>query len=201
MTLAERTQALIDLVEEDRSAQCAAILAQAQAQADALRASARTEALTRVREAMGEERRRLQARLAAAQAELRTRRRLHAQRHAAAWLELGWRRLPDALRARWHADASRRLWIAAALGSARRALPAGAWHIVHAEGWPEGERGDLAQALRVELGVPPQFTLDASVEAGLSIGAFGTRIDATLAGLMADRDEIGARLLGELGEA
>ncbi len=55
MTLERRTQALLDLVEDDRRAQCAAIAAQAERQAAAALDQARTEARRRVREAFAEE--------------------------------------------------------------------------------------------------------------------------------------------------
>jgi hypothetical protein len=199
MTLDRRTQALLDLVEDDRRAQSAAITEQAQAQAAALLAQARADARLRVREAFAEERQRAQVRLAAARAELQTRRRLHEQRHAAAWLALGWQRLPAALRARWAGPETRQRWVDAAVDQARRVLAPGAWHMTHAEGWPDGERRALAQRLQQELGAEPVFTSKPSLEAGLRIGAGGNVVDATLAGLTADRDEIGARLLGELG--
>jgi hypothetical protein len=199
MTLDRRTQALLDLVERDRRAQCAAITEQAQAQAAALLAQARADARSRVREAFAEERQRAQVRLAAARADLQTRRRLHEQRHAAAWLALGWQRLPAALRARWAGAETRQRWVDTAVGNARQVLATGAWHITHAEGWPDAERQALAQRLQPQLGDEPVFTLKSSLDAGLRIGAGGNVVDATLAGLTADRGEIGAQLLGELG--
>jgi hypothetical protein len=200
MTLHSRTQALLDLVEQDRRAQCAAILQEAQADAAARLAQARSEARARVREAFAEERQRAQTRLDAARATLQTRLRLHEQRHASAWLSLGWQRLPQALRERWRDQTARGLWVQAALAAARRVLPAGPWRIVHAEGWPVTEREALTARLREELGSAPVFTLDAALDAGLRIGANGNRVDATLAGLTAERDEIGARLLALLGD-
>ncbi len=199
MTLGLRTQALLDLVEQDRRAQCAAILQQAHEESAARLAQARAEARMRVREAFAEERQRAQARLDAARATLQTRMRLHEQRHASAWLALGWQRLPQALRARWCDDAARRQWVQAALAAARRALPPGAWRIAHAAGWPEAERAALAAQLQRELGSAPSFTLDAALGAGLRVAANGNVVDATLAGLTAERDEIGARLLGDHG--
>jgi len=200
MTLHSRTQALLDLVEQDRRAQCAAILQEAQSDAAARLAQARSEARARVREAFAEERQRAQTRLDAARATLQTRMRLHEQRHASAWLALGWQRLPQALRERWRDEAARGLWVEAALAAARRVLQPGAWRIVHAEGWPDSERAALAARLQSEIGSAPLFTVEAALDAGLRIGANGNRVDATLAGLTAVRDEIGARLLGLLGE-
>jgi hypothetical protein len=46
-----------------------------------------------------------------------------------------------------------------------------------------------------------EFTEHAGLGAGLRIVAGRNVVDATLAGLLADREAIGARLLGELGVA
>ena len=199
MTLEVRTQALLDLVEKDRRTQCAAIIEGAEQQAVAALAQARAEARTRVREAYAEERARAQARVAGARAELQTRRRLHEQAQAAAWLALGWQRLPPALRARWADGEARRHWVEIALAESRRVLAPGGWHIVHAPGWPVDERQAVAARLCAEAGAAPAFTEQASLDAGLRIVADRNVVDATLAGLTADRDAIGAGLLAELG--
>ena len=68
MSLEQRTQALLDVVENDRRDQCGVILAQARQQAQAALAQARLDARQRVREAFAEERERAHARVAAARA-------------------------------------------------------------------------------------------------------------------------------------
>jgi hypothetical protein len=195
MTLDTRGQALLDLVEQDRVAQCHTIIGQAQAQAATLLAQARADARLRVREAFAEERQHAQARIAAARATLQTERRLHAQRQAAAWLARAWQRLPQALRTRWRDDAARNSWVAAAVEQAERLLPAGRWRVVYGGHWPEAEREALAERVQRDDGTALAFEVDASIDAGLRVVSGGNRLDATLAGLLADRDEIGARLL------
>jgi hypothetical protein len=201
MTLQRRTQALLDLVEDDRRTQCTAIAAQAERQAAATRDQARAEARRRVREAVAEERERLQSRLAAARAELQTRQRLHEQQQAAAWLATGWQRLPQALRERWADSAARRQWVDAAVAEAANVLAPGGWRIVHAPGWPADERQVLAARLQSGQGRGLEFTEHAGLGAGLRIVGGRNVVDATVAGLLADREAIGARLLGELGVA
>lgn len=201
MTLERRTQALLELVEDDRRAQCAAITAQAEQQATAALDQARAEARQRVREAFAEERARLQSRLAAARAELQTRQRLHEQQQATAWLATGWQRLPPALRERWADAAARRQWVDAAVAEAAEVLAPGDWRIVHAPGWPADERRALAARLQSGHGSGVEFTEHAGLGAGLRIVAGRNVVDATLEGLLADREAIGARLLGEFGVA
>ena len=198
MTLERRAQALLDLVEGDRCAQCEAILAEARDRASALLAQAYVEARARMREALAEERRRGHEREAAARARLQTRRRLHEQQRAAALLALGWQRLPDALRERWRDSDMRRLWIDAIVAMALRVLPRTQWSIAHGAGWPVLEQQAITARVARELGMAPKFVADAGIVAGLRIGAGGNIVDGTLAGLLSDCVEVGALMLRHL---
>jgi len=198
MTLAARQQALLDLVEADRTLRCNTILGEARAGTAATLAAAHAEARARMRSTFAQERTRGAASVAAAHARLQTHRRLHDQRRAAALLAAGWRKLPEALGARWQQPESRRTWVESVIAAARAALPKAAWRIVHAPGWLDAERARLGASLTAELGASPQFVADATIQAGLKVAAGGIAIDATLDGLLADRDEIGAGLLRHL---
>jgi len=197
MTIERRTQALLDLVDEYRRTQVDAILAAAREQAAALLVQARAETRQQVRGLFTEERERASARVAAAQARLQTQRRLHQQRQASAWLALAWRRLPQALRERWSDPPGRRQWVEMALARAGEVLRPGRWQFVFAPDWPADERQALAQRLAAGSGISAEFSADERLEAGLRVVAEGNVVDATLAGLTTDRNEIGARLLAE----
>ncbi|HET9820972.1 MAG TPA: hypothetical protein VFQ16_04035 [Burkholderiaceae bacterium] len=198
MTLGARTAALLDLVAQDRAAQCDAIGAQAAAQADELLARARRQSREHAREALAEERRRARAALEAAQAELATQRRAHAQRRLEALLALGWQRLPEVLRERWRRADTRSAWVQGVLGRARATLPGAAWTLTSAPDWPAAERERCLQQIAREPGRTAQWQPDARIDAGLRVSCGGNVVDATLAGLLADRDEIGGRLVGLL---
>ncbi len=211
MSLAERTDALLALIEDDRRAQCESVLVEARAQAAALAAQARAQARAQLHEALQRERARLADALAAARAELQTRRRLHEQRRIEALLARGWQRLPQVLAARWSGADTRRAWIAQALERALELLPrpgrqtgaaadAGAWTVAWGGDWPEAERRDTAARIAQRTGAAPAWRQDARIAAGLRIGAAGNVVDATAAGLLADRDEVGGRLIGLLQE-
>ena len=195
MSVDRQTQALLALVEADRARKCDAILDEARARAAALRAEAHADARRRMRAAFVEERARRDERVAAARANLQTRRRLALQRRAAALLAEGWRCLPAALTRRWRDPAARRQWVEGVVASARARLPPSGWRITHAPDWPAAERDELARELAVALGSAPELIVDANAGAGLRIAAGGNVMDGTLAGLLADRAEIGARLL------
>ena len=201
MTLEAQVQALLDLVEADRAAKCAALLGDARARAAALLRDAHAQARVRMRVAFAEERERRDARNGAARANLQTRQRVARQQLAAALLVAGWQRLPEALAARWRDSGSRGAWVARVVTSARAALSNGAWRIVHARDWPAAERDALVRDLATTQPVTPTFAADESIRAGLKIVADGNVVDGTLDGLLADRAEIGASLLQLLDEA
>ena len=201
MTLQARTQALLDLIEADRAARRDAVLRQAQEQADEARVQARAQARQLLRQAFAAERERAQARLEAARAEFATALRLHRQRRLEALLAQGWQRLPQRLAERWQDAAARAAWVDAALLAARAALPPQGWRLTHPADWPQAERQACDTALRSHLHDAPAWVADPSLRAGLRIVAAGNVVDATPAGLLADRDEIGALLVGELGSA
>ena len=186
------TRALLALIEADRERQCTLILGEAAARAEAVRMQSRSEALARVRQAFEEQRRARDERVAAALAQLATRRRLHQQQHVAAWLRAAWVRLPLELQARWSRPEARATWVATTRAAAQQRLPAGGWHITHAPDWPLTERDAFAAALE---GTPATFEAGSGIRAGLKISRQGNVIDGTLAGLLADRAAIESRLL------
>jgi hypothetical protein len=198
MTLERRTQALLALVEGDRNVQRAAIIAEARTRAAALLAQARADARARVREVFAEERRRAHENVAAAQARLATRRRLHEQHRTAALLALGWQRLPDALGRRWKNDEQRGIWVGAIVAAACRVLPRAHWRVAHGANWPVAEQQALSARVTPDLDAAPVFHADPGIAAGLRIASGGNVVDGTLEGLVSDRVDVGAQLLRQL---
>jgi hypothetical protein len=199
MNVDEQTQALLDLVEADRTRRCEAILGEAKSRAAALRAQAHADARARMRQAFEEQRALRRDRLGAAQARLATQRRLQEQQHNAALLRWAWDRLPGELLGLWKAPASRAAWVANVLASAHARMPRGPWRIVHAPDWPTAEQ--QAQAVGAEPAAAPRFEADDTIAAGLKVLAGGNVIDGTLGGLLAHRAEFEARLLRQLEES
>jgi len=191
-------RALLDLVEADRARQCAQILGDENTRVAALLAQVHADARTRMRHAFEDQRQRRREQIAAAQARLATQRRLHEQQRTAALLRLAWQQLPRELLALWQQPASRATWVSHVLASARARMPGGPWRLVHAPGWPAEEQQALAQQLATGSGRAPVFEVDATIAAGLKVVANGNAIDGTLAGLLADRPAIEARLLRQL---
>jgi hypothetical protein len=201
MNPSDPERALLELVEADRVERCTAIGREADDAAQALLRDARKSARGRVGEAMKVERRRLHERLAALDAALATETRLHEQRRLRALLDEAWGRLPAAIEARWRDSGGRRQWTRQILDGARSELERGDCSLRYAPGWPDDER-DAAIAELAAAGFPVvTCTQDSAMRAGLQVRSRGNVLDGTLAGLLADRNAIGARTLDELSRS
>jgi hypothetical protein len=204
MNLEQRTAALLAVVEAYREERCAALLNPARAQARALMASALREARRRVRTAIGEERRRLATVLAAAEAQLATERRLTMQRRAATHLKHGWAALRTALQAQWDSAPARADWIASQLSRVRTVLrpmqdaardDVDPWVLICPVGWAAAERERVAATLLLHGAPAVHMIDDPQLTAGFRVQAGHNVLDATLDGLLADRDAVQGRLL------
>jgi hypothetical protein len=195
VSVERNAQALIDLVRDAAAARRAELVTKAQSEASAILREALGEARRAARRALDDARRRGRERLGAARAMLETRQRLALHRRHAALLAAGWQALPAALVARWQRETTRSLWIEATLAAARRSLPKGGWRVVHPADWPKPEREAIGAAILRDTGVAPELGDDGTIRAGIALAAAGTRIDATLSGLLSDRADIEAALL------
>ena len=190
-------QAMLDLVESNRARLRDQILGEARARAQAVRNQACAGARTRMRQAFEEQRQRRRERLAAAEARLANRRRLHEQQRLAASLRLASQQLPRELQALWQQSETRAAWVRAVLAAARLRLTEGPWHIAHAADWPEDERERL---VRTSGAVPEAslFEADPGIAAGLKIVSNHNVLDGTIEGLLSDPSDFEPRLLRRL---
>ena len=101
--------------------------------------------------------------------------------------------LPEALERRWREAAARQAWCAEALTIAAARLVARDWRIALAGDVGEAECAAVAAAATAH-GARAVVTAGGG-GAGLTIGAGASLVDATVAGLLADREAIAARLL------
>lgn len=198
-TVESQMQALLTLLEEDRRRQCDALIAEAQARARRVVQQAQRDALARIRAAFAVERQRLNEQLKAAAARLQTEHRLSEQERLAQLLRLAWHMLPEALLEQWQDPGRRRKWVEQVIDMAHRLLPHDSWTLRVAPGWSAEERDQALQAVARRLGYTPGCSEDPDVQAGLLIMVAGNRLDATLAGLLADRAAVESRLLDYLG--
>ncbi len=187
------------LIDDYRRGECQRLHDNARREAATLLRQARREARARVHRAVLRERETAASRIRAAQVALEARRRVSRQRRNMALLAAAWPRLAPALRERWQAVEGRRVWVHAALEEALRQLPVGRWRIRHPQDWPPDERSRVAAELEQRLGAAPELLYDETLEAGLVFQSGSGTLDASLTGLLADREAVEARILAVLG--
>jgi hypothetical protein len=195
MRLDDQVAALLAVVEAHRSSATGELLARARAESRRIVAEAHAAARQRLYNALAHERERLAASVRAAEANLQTRRRLHRQAEVAAVLRQAWVRLEAALVARWQSGANRALWVQRHLERAIAALPALGWEIAHPPSWGAEEREEAVRWLAARGVGGVRTMVDTSIRAGVRIRAGHNLMDATLEGLLADREAIEGRLL------
>jgi len=193
-------RALLEVVDGNYREQVEAILAEAEDRSRVIVRDAHERARRGLRTAYLEARERAEERIITLQARAASRRRLHEQRRAAKILEAEWALLPKALVERWADSGMRHSWTLHAARAALDQLPREGWKIEHPADWMESERSEFEAEVASARVQPPVFAIDASIEAGLRIRAGHNIVDATLDGLLADREAIGARLLSMTSE-
>ena len=199
MNVAEREQELLAVVREYQDGECARVLESALKEGDRLIREGWNEARRRLRRVVSEERERARNQLRSAEAELSTRKRMHDQRSSLALLTEAWGDLRTELVHQWSDPEGRRRWVRRVMAEAKASLPPGPKTLTHPSGWPQTELMEAALALAGEDGdQPPTFVEDPRLEAGLVVVSGHARLDASLAGLLADRPAVEAQLLALL---
>lgn len=201
MNLAQRTEALLAVVERYRAERCAALLDPADSEARRLLRAALADGRRRVATAIAEERKRLGTVVGALEAALQTERRLSTQRHEVRLLARAWQNLRAALATRWTDAKSRERWVKAHLARARAAFAGnpGRWLIRHHAAWTAAERQSASARLQREA-IDAEFVEDEEISAGFVVVRGNNVLDASLEGLLADRGMLEGRLLQLLEE-
>jgi Asp-tRNA(Asn)/Glu-tRNA(Gln) amidotransferase A subunit family amidase len=193
-------QHLLDVVAKHRDEQCAAIQANAEAEAKVLLHTAWREARVRLHNDTVETRQRIESALASHEAQQQTRHRQQRQARDEALLAAAREALRTALLARWLQPASRQQWCEALVDAAAATLEAREWVVEHPTDWPVSEHEALLARIKSRSGKTPRLQAHAGISAGLRICAGSTCMDATLDGLLHDRARIDAELLALCAE-
>jgi hypothetical protein len=194
---ADDAGALLQRVTEDRDRRCAMLRAAADAQAQQIVRSAHTEARQNVSQAVIQERTRMELgmRQATARADIEARRRERLQSREL--IGQMWARITDVLERRWQEPDTRRAWIDAALTQATSVLAGRPWFIEGGPDWTEEQRAELILRAGARGARSVQWSRQAAMTAGFRIRSGNVCIDATVPGLLAQRDAIEAALLAE----
>lgn len=194
-------EALLALIAADREARCRAILAPAEEAAAARVAAALRAARDALRRGLASERAAMRAQLDAARAQRDAAVRERHQRIVRAVVAEGWPLLAAALGRRWEAPRSRQRWIAAALDAACARLPPRDWCIRHPPGVSAAEADAMGRRLAARGIAGVRCEAAAEIAAGLEIRVGTACLDATVAGLLADRAAVAGRLVQRWEEA
>lgn len=192
-----QTQAdsLIGQLRQEQNEYCRKLQSEASAWSRQHLRDARRKARILMTEAIAAEREALRREIAAAEASIAAQQRHRHQLYIARILATVMARIPEALMQRWKDRSSRLAWLHAALGEAERRLGVCDWRIRYAPGL---EPGDIDT---IVTGAHADWLEDPSLDAGLVIQKHGARLDASVAGLLADPVELHGRVLALLQPA
>ena len=193
--LDSKVRYLLDVVAQRRDEKCAAIRATAQAEAKALVQTAWREARERLHNDNAETRRQIEHQLASHEAQQQTRLRQQRQASDEVLLVTTREALQAALLQRWQQPASRQQWCEALVNAAVTTLDGKVWTVEHPADWPMSEHAALLARIKSLCGKQPRLQANADISAGLRICTGGTCMDATIDGLLHDRERIDAELL------
>ncbi len=110
-------------------------------------------------------------------------------------LEQMWSVIAGVLERRWQVPVLRRAWIGAAVDQAAELLSGRAWLIEGGSDWTEQERGELTDRAHRRGAKTVKWSRQPAMQAGLKIRADNVCIDASVPGLLAQRDAIEAAFL------
>ena len=201
MSIERQVRALLRVAEDYGAEHCSALLDAAGAKSRRILEHAHAAARSRLREALSDQRERLDAAIAEATTELVTQHRVSTQKRLAAALQASLPVLKQALHKRWWSPSARALWVEQHLKVAGAVLPPTGWTIVHPPDWPQDEREEVRHRLQAQGIENPRFESDTALSAGIRVACGLNLLDASLDGLLADRALIDGRLLHYLGEA
>lgn len=192
-----QVDALMELLEQSRSAQCQQAREGAELQAAELLRRARRAARERVSKAAQEERARLEHEVRMVEAEIETEQRRRARRRDSMLIDAGRKLLGDALAARWSRADARRAWTVCALEEAAGVLLGREWTLEHPQDWPDEERRRAIELAHERCGAKVATRPTDGLEAGLKIRSGGALVDMSIAGLLANERTIEGELLAE----
>jgi hypothetical protein len=198
-----RTQvdALMELLEQSRSAHCKEALEQAGLQAADIRRRARRVARERVSKAAREERERLDHEVRMVEAEIDTEQRKRARRRDLVLIAAGRAALEQAVARRWEDRAGRDEWAESAVLEAADVLLGTTWVLEHPAGWAKEEVGHALAFARERCGATVTARAVDAFEVGLRIRSEGALVDMTIPGLLANERSIEGELLAEFNRA
>ena len=190
-----QVQSVLEALGTQQDSRCREIESAAARKAEQLLNETRHRMRERVHRAVTEERQRRETALLESRHRIETARRRRVQARYRDFLQDAMPLLQAELEQCWQDTETRQSWCEMLLGEAADRLPGERWTIEHPEDWSGSETQWLARAFAARDLPKPAFVADAEIAAGLRVRLGSACLDATLEGLLADRDAVEARLL------
>ena len=194
----ETIEHLLGVVVENREKRCQQIREKAQQQAREITRQAHARSRARMHSHVNELREKYRARIASANARNQTLLRQQHQKEDRAMLDVAWPQLREAMMLLWNDHESRRDWLQAAVASASSRLRDHGWHIEHPRDLNEEDEKLITHMLPHGKTKHPKLEVADDIEAGVRIIVKGTVIDATLDGLLKQKNAIEALMLARI---
>jgi hypothetical protein len=193
-----QAEALLRRVAREQESRCRRAVDEAGEQSQSILKRARREARQRVAQAVAEERRAIERAITSKRAALDTDARQRDQARLRELLDQAWQLLPPALEARWNDAAARERWCLAAAAMSGRCLAPGSSYVVELRrGTSPSIVAEVLAVIRAHLDERAEIREVEGIAPGLRLRAGKAYVDATIDGLLASRDQIGADLLAE----
>lgn len=189
----ETIEHLLGVVVENREKRCQEVRDRAIQQAAEIISQAYKKSRGRLHRHVNELREKYRLRVKSARARNQTLLRQQHHKEERALLDVAWPMLRTAMIALWHSPETRWQWIEAGITMARGRLRQQGWRIEHPPEFSKADRQRVEQMLAPDR--LPELTACDDIDAGIRIVLDGTVIDATLAGLLKQRNAIEARLI------
>ena len=192
----ETLEHLLGVVVESREKRCQEMRDKAHQQAAEIISQAHKKSRGRMHRHVNELREKYRLRVASATARNQTLLRQQHHKEERALLDVAWPMLRTALMALWAGPDSRYRWIEAAVASADSRLRDRGWRIEHPLDFSKDDSRRVEKMFAT--GSKPELTASDDIEVGVRIRLDGTVIDATLAGLLKQKNAIEARMIARI---
>ena len=194
----ETLEQLLAVVAENRDRRCAEVGESTGLHAREILKQAHARVRARLRRHISMLREKYRVSISAAHARKETLIRQQQQKADKACLDAAWPALREAMLALWKDPESRLKWIDAAIDSASSTLLEADWRVEYPVDFTEQEAGLLQQMFTDRLQKTPGLTASRDIEAGIRLVSHGTVVDATLEGLLQQKQTIESFLISRI---
>jgi hypothetical protein len=194
----ETIEHLLGVVVENREKRCQQVREKAHQQARDITRQAHARSRARMHRHVNELREKYRARISSANARNQTLLRQQHQKEDRAMLDVAWPLLREAMMALWNDPESRRDWLQAAVSSASSSLRDNGWHIEHPRNLTEEDVKLITHMLPNGKSKHTKLVATDTIDAGIRITVKGTVVDATLDGLLKQKNAIEALILAHI---